>query len=124
MRAGIPHGGQRIIFKSPQPTSPMAPKDSITERCRQIAEQLDRSARHHPRDIEKEIDEVERELVRLRDELIQCRRQGDPVGVSERGQTRLGQINVALSLVVAVEYPVTSIQRTALEQARDVLNDC
>jgi hypothetical protein len=74
---------------------------------------------------EKEIDEVERELVRLRDELIiQCRRQGDPVGVSERGQTRLGQINVALSLVVAVEYPVTSIQRTALEQARDVLKNC
>ena len=102
----------------------MAPEDSITERCRQIAEQLDRSTRHHPRDIEKEIDEVERELVRLRDELIQCRRQGDPVGVSERGQTRLGQINVALSLVVAVEYPVTSIQRTALEQARDVLKNC
>lgn len=68
---------------------------------------------------------MERELVRLRDELIiQCRRQGDPVGVSEREQTRLGQINVALSLVVAVEYPVTSIQRTALEQARDVLKNC
>jgi hypothetical protein len=29
-----------------------------------------------------------------------------------------------LSLVVAVEYPVTSIQRTALEQARDVLKNC
>lgn len=68
---------------------------------------------------------MERELVRIRDELIiQCRRQGDPVAVSERGQTRLGQINVALSLVVAVEYPVTSIQRTALEQARDVLKNC
>ena len=28
------------------------------------------------------------------------------------------------SLVVAVEYPVTSIQRAALEQARDVLKNC
>jgi len=103
----------------------MASEDSVTERCRQIAEKLDRSVQHHPREIEKEIDEVERELVRLRDELIiECRRQGDPVGVSARGQTRLGQINVALSLVVAVEYPVTSIQRTALEQARDVLKKC
>ena len=103
----------------------MASPDSITERCRQIAAKLDRSAQHQPRDIEQEIDEVERELVRLREELIiQCRGQGDPVGVSARGQTRLGQINVALSLVVAVEYPVTSIQRTALEQARDVLKNC
>ena len=103
----------------------MTSDDLVTERCRQIAAKLDRSAQHHPRDNEKEIDEVERELVRLRDELIiECRRQGDPLSVSARGATRLGQINIALSLVVAVEYPITSIQRSVLEQARDVLKNC
>jgi uncharacterized protein YPO0396 len=102
----------------------MTSQDSVTERCRQIAEKLDRSAQHHPREIEKEIDEVERELVRLRDELIIERRREDPAAASEPGQTKLTHINVALSLVVAVEYPVTSIQRTALKQARDVLQNC
>ena len=124
MRAGILHGGQRIIFKSPNPTSPMMAQDSVTERCRQIAEKLDCSVSHHPREIEKELDEVERELVRLRDELIIQRRREDPAAASKPGPRKLDHINVALSLVVAVEYPVTSIQRAALKQARDVLKNC
>ena|ERR1044071_6688573 len=99
----------------------MTPQDSVIERCRQIAEKLDRSAQHDPREIEKELDEVERELVRLRDELIIQRRQDDSAAASEG---KLDHINVALSLVVAVEYPVTSIQRTVLKQARDVLKNC
>jgi len=124
MRAGIRDGGQRIIFKSPKLTSPMMPQDSVTERCRPIAEELDRAAQHDPREIEKELDDVERELVRLRDELIIQRRREDPAAASAPGQTKLDPINVALSLVIAVEYPVTSIQRTALKQARDVLKNC
>jgi hypothetical protein len=102
----------------------MTSQDSVTERCRQIAEKLDRSAKHAPREIEKEIDEIERELVRLRDELIIQSRREDPAAASEPGQTKLTHINVALSLVIAVEYPVTSLQRAALEQARDVLKNC
>lgn len=102
----------------------MMPQDSVTELCRQIAEKLDRSAQHGPREIEKEIDEFERQLVRLRDELIVQGRREDPAAASEPGQTRLAHINAALSLVVAVEYPVTSIQRAALKQARDVLRNC
>lgn len=102
----------------------MMPQDSLTERCRQIAEELDRAAQHDPREIEKELDDVERELVRLRDELIIQRRREDSAAASAPGQTKLAHINVALSLVIAVEYPVTSIQRTALKQARDVLKNC
>jgi len=98
----------------------MAAENSFTERCRQIAERLDRSAERPPREIEKAMDEIGSELARLRDDLIvQCRTHSD----SGLAQRRLEYVNVALSLVVAVEYPATSVQRSALKQARETLEN-
>jgi len=99
----------------------MVAESSFTERCRQIAAQLERSVEHHPREIEKEADEIERELVQLRNDLIvQCREKRPGID-REHAQRRLEYVNIALSLVVAVEYPLTSIQRSALKQARETL---
>jgi hypothetical protein len=99
---------------------PSEDKPSFTKRCRQIAEELERSAKLHPREIQKKIEQIERELVTMRDELILHCRQEDGAGGGPM-QAQLEQVNVALSLVVAVEYPVTSIQRSALKQSHELL---
>jgi hypothetical protein len=98
---------------------PSEDNSSFTKRCRQIAEELERSATLHPREIQKKIEQIERELVTMRDELILHCRQED--GAGGPMQAQLEQVNVALSLVVAVEYPVTSIQRSALKQSHELL---
>lgn len=91
---------------------------SFTKQCREIIEKLDRVAGLRPRELETEVDQIERDMVRLRDELIKQLRNPP---ASRHSLPRLDAVNTALSLVVSVEYPVTSIQRSALEQARDVL---
>jgi hypothetical protein len=97
-------------------------KHSFIQRCRQIAEKLEHAATLHPRELLEEIDQIERELVGVRDDLIlHCREQNGAAGPM---RAKLEQLNVALSLVVAVEYPVTSIQRSALKQSHEVLRNC
>jgi len=97
-------------------------KHAFTKRCRQIAEKLERAASLHPRELLEEIDRLERELVVVRDDLIlHCRQENVVAGPL---QAQLEQVNVALSLVIAVEYPVTSIQRSALKQSHEVLKNC
>ena len=39
---------------------PSEDKPSFTQRCRQIAEELERSATLHPREIQKKIEQIER----------------------------------------------------------------
>lgn len=70
--------------------------------------------------IKKEIEAVEKTVVRLRDHLIGHLRRA---GVEEAAELRplLEQVNVAVSLVVSIEYPAGGIHREALEEARDVL---
>ena len=98
---------------------PSEDKPSFTKHCGQIAEELERSATLHPREIQKKIEQIERELVTMRDELIlHCRQEA---GTAAPMQAQLEQVNVALSLVVAVKYPVTSIQRSALKQSHELL---
>ena len=98
---------------------PSEDKPSFTQRCRQIVDELERSATLHPREIQKKIEQIERQLVTMRDQLILHCRQED--GAAGPTQAQLEQVNVALSLVVAVEYPVTSIQRSALKQSHELL---
>jgi hypothetical protein len=94
---------------------------SLTEQCRQIVEKLHHSTTLHARDVQKEVDQIERDLARLRDRLIDRLRAAQMVSVSARREGGLDAVNSALSLVVAVEYPFTSIQRSALKQAGDTL---
>lgn len=99
----------------------MKNSDSLVDRCRDAVEKLDRAARLHPREIEKEVDQIQRDIVALRDGLIERLREMQSAPAAPRARAALDLINVALSLVVAVEYPITSIQRSCLEQARDTL---
>src|ERR1051325_1900654 len=124
MRAKTPPGGQKIIFRSLEERSPMSPEDQhlFTKRRRQIAEKLERAATLQPREILAEIDQIWRGLVVVRGDLMSHCRRGN--GAADAMRAQLEQVNVALSLVVAVEYPVTSIQRSALKQSREVLGNC
>lgn len=90
------------------------------EHCQQIVEKLDRTAKLHPREIEKETDQIQREVARLRDGLIDRLRQVDVTASGPR-KVELDAVNTALSLIVSVEYPVTSVLGAGLEQAARVL---
>ena len=102
-------------------SEPMEEKRSLEAQCRQAIEKLDAAIRLHARELETEVDQIQRDVVRLRDGVIERLRKTDRSPVSSRCHTGLDGINSALSLIVGVEYPITSIQRSALEQARDQL---
>ena len=99
---------------------PINAESSLAALCRQTAQKLERAARLHPREIEKEIAQIQRDVVRLRDGLIDEFRQAEAFRVSELRRALEG-VNVALSLIVCVVFPITSIQRSAVEQARETL---
>ncbi len=70
-----------------------------------------------PAELKAEVDVAERAIVALRDALIVSLR-----SASEAGARRaLDQVNIALSLVVGLEYPMGGLQRSMLEGARSVL---
>lgn len=73
-----------------------------------------------PEALRAEVDEVERAVVAVRDHLIQRLRQ-TPRTPDPALRHALDQVNVALSLVVGIEYPVGSVQRDLIEQARATL---
>ena len=100
---------------------PANESSSLIAQCEQAVEKLDRAARLQPKEIEQEIYQIQRDVVRLRDSLIDRLRQSNAGPSLDRPHRGLERVNAALSLIVGVQYPVTSIQPAALEQARDVL---
>jgi hypothetical protein len=70
-----------------------------------------------PPELKAEVDVAERAVASLRDALIEQQRQRPSDGVA----ASLSRVNVALSLVVGLEYSLGGIQRSMLDQAREVL---
>ncbi len=68
-----------------------------------------------------EVDVAERAVVQLRDVLIEHIRAGPGEPDASRMRNILDQVNAAISLIVAVEYPVRGLQRQVLQQARDAI---
>jgi hypothetical protein len=94
---------------------------SLAEQCQKAMKEIDQAKDLQPRQLEEVIDHVQREIVRLRDALIEQLRARDLAPVSGRRHSALEKINVALSLILTVAYPVTAIQRSALKEAHDCL---
>jgi tagatose-1,6-bisphosphate aldolase non-catalytic subunit AgaZ/GatZ len=92
-------------------------EDPATELCREALRVLDAAMDKPPTELNAEADTAEREIAALRDLLIERTRQRTLAASS----AALEQVNVALSLVVGLEYPVGGIQRELLDQARTVL---
>ena len=71
----------------------------------------------------QEVDVAERAIVRLRDNLIDQLRQENSETEARRLRTKLERLNVAISLIVGVEYPAAGIQQQLLDQAYDALKE-
>ena len=76
-----------------------------------------------PLELRDDLDRAEVHLVAMRDEMRCLIRQEPNSPAKSARQNALSRVNVALSLVSGVEYPVGGIQRSSVEQARDVLAD-
>jgi hypothetical protein len=85
--------------------------DLAREAIRLLQDAIDKP----PPELKGEVDEAERAIVAVRDSLIERLRAGEQV------RQALDRVNVALSLVVGVEYPQGGLARPMLEQARDEL---
>ncbi|MFZ0613845.1 MAG: hypothetical protein WAM73_16520 [Desulfobacterales bacterium] len=71
--------------------------------------------------IKTEAEAAEERIVTLRDHLIEHLRQ-DVAGKAATLRPLLDQVNMALSLIVSIEYPAGGIHREALTEAREVLS--
>lgn len=91
--------------------------------CREAIELIERARQEHPRQLSEDVDEAERAVVRLRDELIDRLRAAAQPGALASIQPSLKAVNAALSLIVGVEYPAGGIHRKLLEQAGAALSD-
>ncbi len=93
----------------------------FAEQCKEAVASLDRLLETSPYPRFQELDVAERAIVRLRDGLIERLRQADASAEIPRLRGLLDRANIAVSLVVGIEYPAAGIRRQLLEMARDVL---
>lgn len=96
-----------------QPVAGTSTEDLRREAIRLLAEAIDTP----PMELKAEVDRVERAVVALRDTLIDTLRSTPGADV----RRALDRVNVALSLVVGLEYPMGGLQSKLLEDARTVL---
>lgn len=78
---------------------------------------LDEALSKPPAELKAEVDQAERAVVALRDELIDRWR----TAAEAKVRKALDEVNAALSLIVGLEYPMGGLQRKMLEQARGAL---
>ena len=97
---------------------PRTERRSPAALAREAIRLLDDAIEKPPAELKAEVDAAERAIVALRDELIERWRATPDSGV----RTALSRTNVALSLVVGLEYPIGGLQRKLLEQARSELH--
>jgi hypothetical protein len=95
---------------------------STDDLCRRAIELLDDALGKPPQQLKAEVDEVERAVAALRDNLIERVRQSEsPLAVDAPLRRALDRSNVALSLIVGIEYPVGGVQRGLINDARATL---
>lgn len=88
--------------------------------CRDAVGRLDYLLRNHPAETADDLTGAVRCAVRLRDMMIERRRQGR----GDAGQdARLRQVNAVISAIVAGEFPLMGIRWKRIEGARDLLRE-
>lgn len=92
---------------------------SPSDLCGEAIRLLDDALQKAPTELKAEVDVAEQSVAMLRDELIErLRAAADP-----HTRRALDKVNVALTLVVGLEYPMGGLQRSMLEQARTTLQE-
>lgn len=82
---------------------------------------LEQSLQTPPSELKTELTAAVRATVRLRDYAIERLRQEPPVEARPALRAIREQANVVLSLIAAVEYPASGLQRQQVEQALGLL---
>ncbi|MGE0541828.1 MAG: hypothetical protein AB7R89_16780 [Dehalococcoidia bacterium] len=82
---------------------------------------IERGLEVRPDVVVTEVEPAQRAIAQVRDQLIARQRQEGDAPNTPRLRSALDQINVALSLVIGVEYPAVGVRRASLEQARRIL---
>jgi hypothetical protein len=89
--------------------SPSTPAQLWDEAYRLLGDVLEKP----PAELKADVDVVERAIVAVRDALIDRLREAP----SDAIRSRLDRVNVALSFVVGLEYPLGGLDRDMLKQA-------
>ncbi len=97
-------------------------RDGAASLHRHAMECLDAALDKDPLKLQEEVDEAIRNLAALRDRYIEHLRRKQDLDVADE-RSNLNQINVAISLTAAVEYPATGIHRNMLQEANEVLKN-
>jgi hypothetical protein len=93
---------------------------SIAELCRKSIQLLEQGLGRPPAELQLDVDKVENLVAKVRDCFIQRLRQ-DQSSRNSRWRGPLDEINVAVSLIAAVEYPATGVNRVHTEQALKII---
>jgi hypothetical protein len=108
-------------MSQPEPPRPSPPESAEArapaDLCRQALQSLQAALDQPPTALKAEVDVAECAIAALRDALIDRWRAHPAAQV----RAALDQTNVALSLVVGLEYPVGGLQRPLIEQAESTL---
>lgn len=95
----------------------------FAELYREAMDALDTACDLPPLALSREVDLAERAVAKLRDGLIEVLRAERRTARTAPLPRALERVNVALSLIVGVEYPATGIHRKMIEQARELLKE-
>lgn len=94
---------------------------SLAQLGREAVRSIEQGLDLPPLQLGEEVDVAERIVSRMRDRLIDALRRDTERPDAPRLRHALERVNVAISLLVGIEYPAAGIQLRPLEQARDVL---
>ncbi|MEW6333680.1 MAG: hypothetical protein AB1558_05385 [Thermodesulfobacteriota bacterium] len=91
--------------------------------CQKALSKLDTALDLHPPRLLDEVDVAENAVARLRDVLIGRHRKAQSPADGAEVKRVLDRVNTALSLIAGVIYPSGGIQRSCIEEARNLLRD-
>ncbi len=106
-----------------QPHMPGGYQDELwaAAQCREAIANLERAMIAPPLQLTRDASAAVRNIVKMRDRIIEWQRQDGTGSDAERRQKALDRLNAALTLAVGAEYPSTGARRKPIEQARDLL---
>ncbi len=106
-----------------QPRIPAAAQDELwlSSQCREAIAHLEQAYMAPPLQLTRDASAAGRIVVKLRDRMVEQLRQDGNGAETEKKKKALDRLNIALTLIVGVEYPSVGVRRKPIEQARDLL---
>ena len=93
---------------------------SVAELCRKSIRLLQEGLDQPPAELQLNVDKVENLVAKVRDCFIERLREDEHQETS-RWSDPLNEINVAVSLIAAVEYPATGVNRVHTQEALKII---